>query len=58
MCQKSGGNRVCYVCGSGDNIKTDCDILKKDPKYPYEKWFINQSLNTQKKYNLYQEQQK
>ena len=57
MNQKPGTNRVCWVCGSEEHVKTDCDVLKKDPKYPYEKWFINQAVNNQKKYNQYQEQQ-
>ena len=58
MNQKGSSNRVCWVCGSSEHIKTDCDILKKDTKYPYDKWFINQAVNTQRKYNQYQEKQR
>ena len=58
MNQKGSSNRVCWVCGSEKHIKTDCDILKKDPKYPHNKWFINQAVNTQRRYNQYQEQRK
>ena len=57
MNQRGSSNRVCWVCGSEKHIKTDCDILKKDPKYPHNKWFINQ-VNTQRRYNQYQEQRK
>jgi len=44
MNQRSGTNRVCWVCGGEDHVKTNCDTLKKDPKYPYKKWFINQAV--------------
>jgi len=58
MNQQKSGTRACYVCGAADHIKPNCDILKKDPNYPKEKWFINQAVNTQRKYNQYQEDMK
>ena len=58
MNQQKADTRVCYVCGAGDHIKPNCDILKKDPNYPKDKWFINQAVNTQRKYNQYQEDMK
>ena len=47
---------MCWMCGSEDHVKTDCEALKDNPNLPHDEWFINKAMKTQRKLSQCQEQ--